>query len=93
MPAGMVKITLHGFDLVTPSLCYGVIKVGPHWGRTTTIAAATKATWNWEVSLTAALPTYLLCAWTLLLPVLYSSALSIFAPAPAPGFNPQFLPI
>lgn len=49
VPFGMLKVTLHGVDLASPALCFCVIKAGPHWGRTATLTAATKATWNWEV--------------------------------------------
>ncbi|DBA67073.1 TPA: hypothetical protein ACH3X2_001401 [Trebouxia sp. C0005] len=49
VPAGMVKVTLHDVELMTPSLCFCVIKIGPHWGRTTTLMAAPKVAWDWEV--------------------------------------------
>ncbi|DBB06469.1 TPA: Tricalbin-2 [Trebouxia sp. C0004] len=49
VPAGMVKVTLHDVELMTPSLCFCVIKIGPHWGRTTTLMAAPKGSWDWEV--------------------------------------------
>ena len=50
VPAGMLKVTLHDVELTAPSLCFGVIKIGPHWGRTATVTAAPKGTWDWEVS-------------------------------------------
>lgn len=50
VPAGMLKVTLHDVELTQPSLCFGVIKIGPHWGRTATVTAAPKGTWDWEVS-------------------------------------------
>ena len=51
VPAGMLKVTLHDVELTMPSLCFCVIKIGPHWGRTATMMAAPKATWDWEVSM------------------------------------------
>ena len=51
VPAGMLKVTLHDVELTMPSLCFCVIKIGPHWGRTATMMAASKATWDWEVSM------------------------------------------
>lgn len=50
VPAGMLKLTLHDVELTTPGLCFCVIKVGPHWGRTSTLTASPKAAWDWEVS-------------------------------------------
>ena len=49
VPAGMVKVTLHDVELMTSSLCFCVIKIGPHWGRTTTLMAAPMGSWDWEV--------------------------------------------
>lgn len=86
VPFGMLKVTLHGIDLATPALCFCVIKVGPHWGRTTTVTAATKATWNWEVSCFPVLP----CP-ALPCPALPFSALScpvLPCPRPCPGSVP-----
>lgn len=51
VPAGMVKVTLHDVELMTPSLCFCVIKIGPHWGRTTSLMAAPKGAWDWEVGM------------------------------------------
>ena len=50
VPPGMLKITLHDVQLTLPSLCFCVMKVGPHWGRAATRMAAPKAAWDWEVS-------------------------------------------
>ena len=50
VPAGMLKLTLHDLELTTPGLCFCVIKVGPHWGRTSTLTASPKAAWDWEVN-------------------------------------------
>lgn len=58
VPAGMLKLTLHDVELEAPSLCFCVLKIGPHWGRTTTLMAAPKAAWEWEVGPPA-------CAWGL----------------------------
>lgn len=49
VPAGMLKLTLHDVELETPSLCFCVLKIGPHWGRTATLMASPKAVWEWEV--------------------------------------------
>ena len=49
VPAGMLKLTLHGVELETPGLCFCVLKIGPHWGRTKTLMASPKAVWDWEV--------------------------------------------
>ena len=56
VPAGMLKLTLHDVELTTPGLCFCVLKIGPHWGRTSTLTASPKAAWDWEVTLTC-------CAW------------------------------
>lgn len=52
VPAGMLKLTLHDVELTTPGLCFCVLKIGPHWGRTSTLMASPKAVWDWEVTLT-----------------------------------------
>ena len=46
-----LQVTLHDVELQTPSLCFCVIKIGPHWGRTATVMAAPTVAWNWEVGL------------------------------------------
>lgn len=58
VPAGMLKLTLHDVELTTPGLCFCVLKIGPHWGRTSTLMASPKAAWDWEVMVTC-------CAWGL----------------------------
>ncbi len=49
-PASILKLTLHGVDLKESAPCFCVLKVGPHWGRTTALHAHHKANWNWEVT-------------------------------------------
>ncbi len=56
VPAGMLKVTLHDVELAAPSLCFCVIKIGPHWGRTATMMASSKATWDWEVRMSKSDP-------------------------------------
>ena len=57
VPAGMLKLTLHDVELTTPGLCFCVLKIGPHWGRTSTLMASPKAAWDWEVTLLPPTPT------------------------------------
>lgn len=57
VPAGMLKLILHDVELTTPGLCFCVLKIGPHWGRTCTLTASPTAAWDWEVTTAAALGT------------------------------------
>ena len=52
VPFGMLKLTLHDVELTTPGLCFCVLRIGPHWGRSSTLTASPKAAWDWEVTLT-----------------------------------------